>query len=151
MNETNETTIGADWLLADRVLRDVIGGETGDLVRAHVESAIGDMRRELRLDLDGFDAERFAWEQANHEAGNLFPYTYDMAQAWAESIHHVTFELEGELHSVETPFDAIAAQMEAIVRRALELVEELAEELEGCECDGETGDACSVCGRRLDA
>lgn len=128
-----ETTHGQRWreLLADTVIREVIDGGSGARLIGYVANCIDDMARELERDPDGFDAERYAAECADHESGSLFPYTYDMAQAWAESIHHVTYESEAGPIDVrdlrgEMPdaFQLVCAQMEEITRRALELAAE---------------------------
>lgn len=122
-----ETTHGQRWreLLADTVIREVIDGESGARLIGYVASCIDDMARELEQDPDGFDAERFAAECADHESGSLFPYTYDMAQAWAESIHHVTYESDDDYpddaRGAGEPFALVCRQMEEITRRALEL------------------------------
>lgn len=81
-----DTTRGIDWIAADNALRYVLNGESGPLMHEAVELMLDDLRS-----TDPDDRDDMAHEVANRAVPD---YTYQRAQMFAESLHHVTFDSE---------------------------------------------------------
>lgn len=95
-------TIDSDTLLAEDAVRAVVGGESGDRMIGAVRGILDALR-----EMDADDREDSIGELA--DVDSVFPYTYDRLQAFAESIHHATYE-DGSMDGIEgcdTPLDVV--------------------------------------------